>query len=199
MKITIMRLRMFILVLCFSFFSGCSAVKLLSVAGKSAKAGATTVKVAKGASTAAKAGKATAVAGKGAAVTAIAHADDAFRVGRLADDADAFMLVGSELPKASRGVSTFDPSELDVILTGIDLADLVSSTWEIGQYDLGENGPSGMREALESFPSTEALSPVMPAGEEHWVQWVRLPEGDRLSVYGPRDEKVAFLQPQPRD
>lgn len=173
-------------------------MKLASVAGKAGKVASATAKVTKATSTAVKAGTATKVVGTGAAATVVAHADDALRVGRLADDADAFVLVSAELPKASKAVSSFDPMDLDHILTGLDVADLVGSSWEIGEedYDLGQEGPDGMADALGAFPQTEALSTSRKVGDDYWGQWVRRPEGDRLGVYAPKESKVAFLKPQ---
>jgi hypothetical protein len=185
-----------ILVLSCFFLCGCSVLKLASVAGKAAKAGSATVKVTKATSTAAKAGTATKVAGTGA-VTVMAHADDAFRVSRLADDANAFVLVGSELPKASKPVRTFEVEDLEPILTALEVADFVSSNWNVeADYELGQDGPEGMKEALEAFPSIRAISGAMAADDRYWTQWVRLPEGDRLVLFEPESGKVALLEPQ---
>lgn len=167
------------------FLPGCSAVKVLTVAGKGAKA----------TGTAAKAGTAAKVAGKGATVVAATHADDLFRIGRLADDADAVIMVGSELPKATKGVKALELEHLDHFLTGFDVTNFVLENWE-DEYELGEDGPAGMGEAFSKFPSTKAISPAMPTDERYWVQWLSRPEGDRLGVFDPKDMKVAILKPQ---
>jgi uncharacterized protein YceK len=185
--------------LCF-LFTGCSAVRLASVAGKAAKAGTASSKVAKASVAATKAGTATKVVGKGAAVAVVAHADDAVGLARLGDSVDGFRLVTSEVPIASgkTGVSTFSPKELEHLATGLDLADLVSSSWEFGEeYELGEGGPAVMKETLARYPLV-ALSPAMRVDDGQWAQWVARPEGERLCIFDPFRKKLAFFEPERR-
>ena len=200
------RISLFLLVVStFLFSSGCAAAKLVSVAGKAGKAGSVAAKAGstamKAGSTAAKAGSAASKAGaigKGAAVVALTQADDVVRLGRMAQHADSVILVGTELPKAGKAVSRMEPSLVDSFLTGLDVADLFFNAGDSdgSEYHIGEGGPTGMRDAFMSFPSTIAISPTMQVEERFWAQWLRRPEGDRLGVFDAKNNKVALLKPQ---